>query len=146
LTAEERVWREDRWMDERGDALGLLGGDGAREDIGRQEEMFRVVGNCERRLVAIAQEDGGEAQMAAQGLGEEMLAFDGEEPGRSAAGAGEGGAQLFDARVLAALDEAGACAEGAGGHRGDFTLPGTTGGDGAARRMRMQPLRQVVYT
>jgi hypothetical protein len=125
LTAEERVWiriwREDRCVDERGDALGLLGGDGAREDIGRQQEMFGVVGGRERRLVAVAQEDGGEAQMAAQGLGDEVLAFDGNEPGGGAAGAGEGGAQLFDARVLAALDEAGACAEGAGGHRGDFT-------------------------
>ena len=122
LTAEERVYRrEGRRVDERGDALGLLGGDGTGEDIGRQQEMFGVIGNCERRLVAVAQEDGGEAQMAADGLGDEVLAFDGNEPGGGAAGAGEGGAQLFDARVLAALDEAGACAEGAGGHRGDFT-------------------------
>jgi hypothetical protein len=37
-------------------------------------------------------------------------------------------------------------AEGAGGHRGDFTLPGRSGGGGAGGRMRMQSLRQVVYT
>jgi hypothetical protein len=125
LTAEERVWiriwRKDRRVDESGDALGLLGGDGTGEDIGREQEMFGVVGNCERRLIAIAQEDGGEAQMAVHGLGDEVLAFDGNETGGGAASACESGTQLFDTRVLAALDKAGACAEGAGGHRGDFT-------------------------
>ena len=79
--AEDIVCREVRRVDEGGDALGLLGGDGAREDIGGQEEMFGVVAELRMaRLVAFAQEDGGEAQMAAQGFGDEVLAFDGDEP------------------------------------------------------------------
>jgi hypothetical protein len=84
--------------------------------------------------------------MAAHGFGDEVLAFDGDEAGGCFSGAREGGAQLLDARVLAAGDETRLRAEGAGGHRGDFTLPGTSGEDGAGWRMRMQSLRQVVYT
>ncbi len=59
---------------------------------------------------------------------DEVLTFDGDQAGGCAAGAREGGAQLFDARVLTAFDQAGTRAEGAGGHRGDFTLPGAAAG------------------
>jgi hypothetical protein len=115
-------------VDESGDALGLLGGDGAREDIGRQQEMFGAFGNGEGRVVAVAQEDGFEAEMAAQGLGDEVLAFDGDESGGGSAGAGEGGAEFLDVRVLATFNETEAGAKRAGGHRGDFTLPLRGGG------------------
>jgi hypothetical protein len=64
--------------------------------------------------------------MAAHGFGDEVLAFDGNEASGRSAGSGEGGAQLLDARVLAAGDETWLRAEGAGGHRGDFTLPGSS--------------------
>ena len=47
--------------------------------------------------------------------------FDGDEAGGGSAGAGERSAELLDARILAAFDKAEASAEGAGGHRGDFT-------------------------
>jgi hypothetical protein len=60
--------------------------------------------------------------MAPDGFGDQVLAFDGNEAGGGAAGAGEGGAEFLDERVLAAFDEAEASAYGAGGHRGDFTL------------------------
>src|ERR1700761_2913270 len=74
-------------------------------------------------MVALPEKYGGEAEMAAHGLGDEVLAFDGDEASGRSAGAGEGGAELLDARVLAAGDETWLRAEGAGGHRGDFTLP-----------------------
>jgi hypothetical protein len=92
-------------LDKRGDALGLLGGDGAGEDIGRQEEMFGVIGQCEGGVVAIPEKYGGEAEMAARGFGDEVLAFNGDEASGRSPGAREGGAQLLDARVLAAGDE-----------------------------------------
>src|ERR1700738_1938453 len=96
-------------MDQGGDALRLFGRDGAREDVCREQEGLRV-----RQLVcgavALAKEDGGEAQPAAQGFLDEVLAFDGDEAGRipfwRPAGARESGAQLLDARVVAAFDAA----------------------------------------
>src|ERR1700760_1388422 len=103
---EQIFHRKARWVDERGDALGLLGGDGAREDIGWEQEWFGVAGKSKGRLVALAQEDGGETELAAQGFGGEVLAFNGDESGGGSAGAGERGAQLFDARILTAFDEA----------------------------------------
>jgi hypothetical protein len=115
-------------MDERGDALGLFGGDGAGEDVFGQEEIFGVERKAGAWGVAFTQEDGREAKMAAQGFGDEMLAFDGDEAGGRSAGARECGTQLLNARILAAGDETGLRAEGAGGHRGDFTLPGLFAG------------------
>ncbi len=121
---EQSFHGKGRWVDKRGDALGLLGGDGAREDIGWEQERFGVVGKCKGRLVALAQEDGGKAEMAANGFGDEVLTFNGDEAGGGSPSAGECGAQLFDARVLTAFDEAEARVQCADGHRGDFTLPG----------------------
>ena len=102
---EQSFHGEGWWVNERGDALGLLGGDGAGEDIGRQEEMFGVIGQCEGGVVAIPEKYGGEAEMAARGFGDEVLAFNGDEASGRSPGAREGGAQLLDARVLAAGDE-----------------------------------------
>lgn len=59
--------------------------------------------------------------MAAHGLRDEVLAFDGDEAGGGSASAGKGGAEFLNARVLTAFNEAEAGANGAGGHRGDFT-------------------------
>ena len=47
-----------------------------------------------------------EAELAAYGFGDEVLAFDGDEAGGGSSGAGERGAQFLDARVLTAFDEA----------------------------------------
>jgi len=108
-------------MDERGDALRLLGRDGAREEIGRQQQMFGLAGNGERRVVALAQEDGGETEMAAHGLGDEVLTFDSDEAGGGSPSAGERSAELFDTGILAAFNKTEAGADGPGEHRGDFT-------------------------
>ena len=43
-------------------------------------------------------------------------------------GAGECGAELFDARILAAFYKTKACADGPGEHRGDFTPMPCMGG------------------
>src|SRR4051794_35773436 len=91
--------------------------------------MFRVFGKRKGWLVAMTQEDGREAQMAAYRLFDEVLAFDGDEAGGGSAGAGEGGAEFLDARVLAAFNKAEAGTNGAGGHRGDST-PDPTGWGG----------------
>jgi hypothetical protein len=83
--------------------------------------MFRLAGNGERWVVTLAQEDSGEAEMAAHGFDDEVLPFDGDEACGGPAGAGEGGAKLLDARVLATFYEAETGANGPGKHRGDFT-------------------------
>ena len=62
---EDSLWGKRRRMDEGGDALRLLGRDGAREEIGRQQQVFGLAGNGEWRIIAFAQEDGREAEMAA---------------------------------------------------------------------------------
>ena len=85
--------------------------------------MFDVFRKGEGRLIAMPKEDGIEAQLAADGLSYEMLAFDRDQAGGCASGAGEGGAEFLDARVLAAFDKAETGTEWAGRHRGDFTLP-----------------------
>lgn len=124
--AEERFDGEGRRMDERCDALRLLGGDGAGEDIGCEKKLLGVGREFDAGRVVLAEKGCDEPESAAQGFRDEVLAFDGDQAGGGAAAVREGGAQLFDTRILAALDQAGRRVGCAGGHRGDFTP-----GDGA---------------
>ncbi len=80
--SKDSLRRKSRRMDERGDALGLLGRDGARKNIRRQQQIVGVFGKLDMWCVAVTQEDRCEAQMAAHGLGDQVLAFDGDEPAR----------------------------------------------------------------
>ena len=61
---------------------------------------------------ALAEEDGLEQHAAAEGLFDEVIAFERDEAVREAGMSGEGAAKLLDARVRAAGDDG-----VAGGHR-----------------------------
>ena len=98
-------------MDEGGDALRGFGGDGAVEDVVGQEDGFggaaelgeQAVGSLAGRF---REEDGAQAQAAADGFLDQFDALDGDRAVLGGFGLGEGAAQVFDQRVLAAGDGA----------------------------------------
>lgn len=104
--------REARCFDEGRDALRGFSFDGAvkhgrRElddgDSGGQREAVEGVEAAAAACRIGANEDGAQAELAAEGFGEEVLALDADDIGGVAGGAGEGGAQFADASVLPTL-------------------------------------------
>ncbi len=95
-----------------GDALRGGGFDGAGEDVAAEDEGVARFdcGECgavENVLAAFAQEEGFEGEAGANGLGDEVLAFEAEELAGLRGLAAEGGAQSFDAGVGLARDGCG---------------------------------------
>ena len=95
-----------------GNALGRGGFDGAGEDIaaegkggGGSEAGER--GTLEDAFAALAEEEGFEGEAGAEGLGDEVLAFEAEEVAGLRGLAAEGGAEDFDAGVGLARDGGG---------------------------------------
>lgn len=104
--------REAGRLDEGGETLGGFGIDRAVEDGGGELDdgdgggQAQAAEEAEAGVGAVgiaADEDTAQADAAAQGFGEEVLALDADGFGGVAAGASEGGAQLADAGVLATL-------------------------------------------
>ena len=104
--------REARRLDEGGDALRGFCLDGAVKHRGRelddgdgggQREPVQGVEAAAAACRIGANEDSAQTELAAQSLGEEVLALNADDLGGVAGGAGEGGAQFADASVLPTL-------------------------------------------
>ena len=118
--------REGARLDQGGDALWGLGGDGTGEDVFGELEDFdfgRKLGSdegneslvqadpfvdpvadaAEKVFAAGADEDGGDLDAAAKGFDQKMFALDADLAGFISVSGGEAGAQFLDAAVLPTL-------------------------------------------
>jgi hypothetical protein len=108
--AEEVFESRDEGMDEGGDALRGFAGDGAVEDVVGEENGFRVVAELGEQAVGalasrLGEEDGAQAQAAADGLFDQLDALDGDRAIVVGSGLGKGFAKILDEGILAAGDE-----------------------------------------
>ena len=99
-------------LEEGGDALRGFGVDGTGEDGGVERDdgdgrgQGKAFEDAEGGVAAVgigAEEDGAQAEAAAEGFGEQVLALDPDDLGAVAGGAREGCPQFADAGVLATL-------------------------------------------
>ena len=99
--AEEVFESGGQRMDESGDSLRRLGGDGALKDVVGEQNGFGGVAELGKQAVgALAggfrEEDGAQAQTAADGLFHQFDALDGDRAVVGGSGLGEGFAEILD--------------------------------------------------
>jgi hypothetical protein len=109
--AEEIFEGCDEGIDQGGDALRGFGGDGAVEDVVGQEDGFGGAAQLGQQAIGalaggVGEEDGAQAQAAADGLLNQFDALDGDRAVVGWRGLGEGFAEVLDECVLAAGDGA----------------------------------------
>ncbi len=111
-TRQEKIFeRCGEGIDEGSDALRGFRGDGAVEDVVGEEDGFGGAAELGEQAVGalagrLREEDGAQAQAAADGLLYQFDALDGHRAVLARLGLGEGAAKVLDQRVLAAGDGA----------------------------------------